>query len=949
MRKRAGIPSLKRFLTHLLLAAIPLIAVHLPMRGETVDSLYLVYVNAEASQKPELVNAISQSLYEDQITDTLYHCDKSTKPDMVEAMLHYLMAEHYYDLGQYENALQEGGKARDLMDKKKPSKFQSDVMGLLSTTQYRIGDYEEALKNLLTAYEIDKKLNKPELISSDLHTLAAIYLAIEQPVQGIQYIEKAIAIERKLNRPDRLATRLGMASELYLLNKEHDKAIEAINEAYEIDKKAPRSEKAAIRMVQMGTVFEAMGNLNEAQKIIEQALPVLQEKGITYSLAVAYNQLGSIHQKTGNKQEATDYYKMALAQSIKCGSPKVERIAERGLWEMMRESNPKGALLHLERYSELNDSMMAEMAATRIKVIENANQITEQTELGKRNKFLKQLLKWGGFILVAMLAALLAEVLYSRRKVKNALKLQQQTHDLRKRFFTNITNELHTPLSVMMGAGQQLLDSGKTNAEEKRLGEMIVSHGKNVLGLVNQLIDIEKIKSTINKPDFKRGDIMMFARMLVDNYTEKAQQKLINLEFLSPVHSLMVTFAPDYLRRILHALIDNAIKFTPRNGNVTVKMTPLESSHMRLEVINTGKGIPLEERNRLFEPMTQSISDDDGAKTSLGLALVNQLVIAMNGTINVESQLGQGTTFTIEFPVYSDDNSEQEITNNQIVAEDLIRQSKNGEHKPLMLIVENNDDVSFFIASLFNKKYNLRFARDGHEALQTAQDMVPDLIITNMIMPVMNGTQLIEQVRSNNALNHIPIIALTTSNGEKERLACLQAGADSVLVKPFNSDELRLVADHLIQQRFILRERFVNSGTAVTADSKDTKMSKEDQEFINKLVDIIHVHMTKEDANLDIDSIAAALSLSRKQLRNRIASITGMTTVAFILQVRLNYARRIISSEDTPLTAVASKCGFQTLSHFSKAFKQQFGVSPQQFRKNMDGLDLINNPRMSGQ
>ena len=380
MRKRAGIQYLKRFLTHLLLAAIPLIAFHLPMRGETVDSLYLVFINAEAGQRPDLVNAVSQHLYKEQITDTLYQCDKSTKDNMVEAIMHYLMAEHYYDMGQYENALTEGEKARDVMDKKKPSKFQSDVMGMLSNAQYRIGDYDEALKTLLTAYEIDKKLNKPELISSDLHTLAAIYLAVEQPVQGIQYAEKAIAIERKLNRTDRLATRLGLASELYLLNNELNKAIAAINEAYKIDKKDPRPEKAAIRMVQMGTVFEAMGKLSEAQQIIEQAIPTLKNNGITYSLAIAYNQLGSIKLKTNNQQEAIDYYKMALEQSIKCGSPKVERIAERGLWEAMRESNPKGALLHLERYSELNDSMVSEMAATRIKVIETTNQITDHCQ-----------------------------------------------------------------------------------------------------------------------------------------------------------------------------------------------------------------------------------------------------------------------------------------------------------------------------------------------------------------------------------------------------------------------------------------------------------------------------------------------------------------------------------------------------------------------------------------
>ena len=226
--------------------------------------------------------------------------------------------------------------------------------------------------------------------------------------------------------------------------------------------------------------------------------------------------------------------------------------------------------------------------------------------------------------------------------------------------------------------------------------------------------------------------------------------------------------------------------------------------------------------------------------------------------------------------------------------------------------------------------------------------MVPDLIITNMKMPVMDGRQLIEHVRKNKSLNHIPIIAMTTSTSDQERMACIRAGADAVLVKPFNSDELRLLTGQLITMRSLLRERYVKSAPAVTPTESGTKkMSNEDKEFINRLIDIIHAHMAKEDLVIDIDNISAALSLSRKQLRSRIAAITGMTAVAFVLQVRLNYAQRLITTDDAPLTTIAKRCGFQTLSHFSKAFKQQFGISPQQFRKNIDGINLINNPRMS--
>lgn len=945
MRGNDIIVHLKRPVTRMLLAAIIVFIPHQPMWGEAIDSLYRVFVNADNSKRVEVVNSLSRQLHNGGVIDTLYLCDPSLKAESLEAMMHYLMAEQYYDTEQYESARQEGEKARSLMDMKKPNKFQSDVLGVLSSAQYRIGDYEEALKTLLEVYKIDKKLNNQELISSDLNTLAAIYLAVEQPGPGLQFIEKAISIERSCNHPDHLATRLGMASELYLLNHEPDKAMAAIKEAYQLDKQGGRAEKAAVRMVQMGTVMINLGKLDEAQSIIERALPQLEKSNATYSLAVAYNQLGDILNQQGKPQEATAFFKMALENSIKCGSPKIERVAEHGLWETMRESNPRGAMMHLERYAVLNDSIMHEMTATSMKVMEVTNNTIEQAEKDQQNKAYFKLFNLAGSALLVMLVALLVGLFYSRRKTKNALKIQKQAQELRTHFLNNITNELQTPLSVVMGAGQQLVDNGG-NDENKRLGHMIVDHGKSMLDLVNQLLDIEQVRSAIEQPDYKRGNIVLFVKMLVDNFHDKAQEKLINLEFRSPVNSMNVVFTPEYIRKIVISLIDNAIKFTPRNGSITVTLMSPETGKMRIIVSDTGVGIPVEERSRIFEPLYQKDNGDDDVNTALGLSLVNQVVQAMNGSIHVDSQLGQGTTFTIDFPIPNENTANKSATpEDQHIVEEHIRQSGNNAYKPLVFIVENNEDISFFIASHLNKAYNLRFARDGQEALQNAQDMVPDLVITDMIMPVMDGKKLIQQLRANSTLSHIPIIALTNIPSEKERMSCIEAGADAVLVKPFNSDELRLLTGHLIKQRNMLRERYMKSDNSVNDKTQVKKMSKEDKEFINKLIDIIPAHMAK--GNVDMDNIAAAMSLSRKQLRERITAIMGMTPIAFVLQVRLNYASNLIVSDDTPLTTIAQRCGFNNLSHFSKMFKQQFGVSPQQYRKSHNDMNLINNPRMN--
>lgn len=936
---------LKRIFLQCLMVAAWMTACHLPARGGTVDSLYIVYQNTPAGRaKTDAANKIFSQLKHVQFLDTLLQFSHRDKPAAVDAHVHYWMSEYYFDQEKYEAALDAGNLAREQMAATGDEHFKSDVLGAIANGQYRIGNYDDALKTMLEAYKIDKKLGNKELISSDLNTFAAIYLAVQQPEPGIHYIEKAIAIERALNRPDRLAIRLGMASELYLLNNQTDKAMAAIDEAHRIDQQGGRSEKAAIRLVQKGAILEKLSRLDEALSTLDKAMPVLLAADATYSLAVAYNQRGRIENRLNNTDQAIACYKKALEYSIKCGSPKTEITAERGLWESMRQSNPSIALLHLERYTELNDSMMRRSLSTQIKVMGTTNKHMELTELNEKSQRVDGLLKWGGSTMLLLSLLMLAVLFMAWRRNKSALHMQEQTLSMRTRFFNNISNELQTPLTVVMNAGQQLTQGGRISPDEsKRLGHTIVNHGENMLTLVNQLIDIGRVRSTSNQPDFKQGDIVMFVSMLVDNYTIAAHEKLITLQFSSPVNTLMVIFPPDHIRKIVHSLISNAIKFTQRNGNIWVELVPLENDKVRITITDNGEGIPHDEQNRIFNPFDQTFHGNEGVNTAVNLSLVNQLVLSLNGTITVDSERGKGTSFTIELPVQASGDSSNENQLNHQFAEQRIRQTGNGntKQKPLVFIVENTENVAFFIASHLQKDYELRIARDGREALQNAQDLVPDLIITDIMMPVMDGKELIRRLRSDSSLNHIPIIAMTSDMSEQERMACFECGADNVLVKPFNSSELKLLAAKLIKQRYTLRERLVQTGNNVTETRQAEPMSKADQEFINRLVDVIHVQMAKDD--IDMEHVAAALSLSRKQLRTRVMAVTGLTPVAYVLQVRLNYAKRMISADNTSLTEIASKCGFQNLSHFSKAFKQQFGVSPMQFRKNADDPTLNKN------
>lgn len=923
----------------LLLTIATALAFNLTMTGEPVDSLYITYLNAHEGDKAQAATNVFRQLARIHFTDSVLQFSKKEKAEIIEANVHYWMAEYYYDQELYEDALVAGNHAFALLPYIKDDYFKSDLLGIVANTQFRLGAYDSALKTLLMAHDIDKKLGDEQLISSDMNTLAAIYMEMNQPELGINCIENSIAIERKLNRQDRIAIRLGLASELYLMNNEPGKAMAAINEAYAIDNQAGRAEKAAIRLSQKGAILEATSRLDEALRTVNKALDILSNYDNTYSMAVCYNQLGSIHHKLNRHQQAIDCYKKGLELSIKCGSPKTERQAEKGLWEVLRTDNPAVALLHLERYTALNDSLLAKSNLARLKATDQT--ILSQEADGNHNG--TPLQRYRGWLIASavflglMIALALAGLFHAWLRNKSALKLIKQSQDMREHVLNNITTELQTPLTVIMGAGDQLTSSDKASIDEnKQIGQMIVHHGNKMLNLVNQLLDFNNVKNATELPERKQGDIVMFVRMLVDNFTDQARQQHIQLQFSSPLKTHIVVFVPDFLRKIVHALISNAIKFTPRGGMVTVSLDCTEHNKIRLVVADTGPGIPLDERDSIYEPLLQKHPGDDDVVTGLDLALVNQLVQALDGTITMESELNHGTSFTITLPAQSVQHQVSTDTDRvPQFAEKRIRQNGNAKQKPLVFIVENSEDIAFFIANNLRERYELRIARDGREAFAIAQDLAPDLIVTSIIMPIMDGKELIRKIRTTPSLKHIPIIAMTSRTSESERISCIEAGADAVLVKPFNSSELRLVTKRLISQRSSIRELMAKNGNG-TSTNPSHHLSKEDNEFINRLVNVIHAQMSREDINME--HIAAALSISRKQLRTRVMDITGMTPVAFALQVRLNYARRLISTQNISLTEIAIKCGFQNISHFSKAFKQQFGVSPTQFRKNMDDI-----------
>jgi len=322
-------------------------------------------------------------------------------------------------------------------------------------------------------------------------------------------------------------------------------------------------------------------------------------------------------------------------------------------------------------------------------------------------------------------------------------------------------------------------------------------------------------------------------------------------------------------------------------------------------------------------------------------------VTSMHGEIEVSSQLGQGTVFTIlqslrqaghkklqpldtTAPLPAEPAHPLLEESDIVLPQGLANADDNSRTAPLVLIVEDDRDVAYYIGAQLQQRYSLRYASDGNEGLVLAQELMPDLVITDLMMHGCDGFELCQKMHESEALNHIPIIILTAKTADEDRIRGISAGADYYMTKPFNSEELAVRVDHLIEQRRLLRKKY--SQAMIQDKASDVQLSKYDRDFINKLADLVHAQMPK--GNVDVETIASRLCMSTKQLRSKVMTITGQNPNAYILQLRMNKARRLLASTQAPIGDIAMQCGFDDSAYFSRVFKQLFKTTPSQYRKS---------------
>jgi signal transduction histidine kinase/DNA-binding response OmpR family regulator/ligand-binding sensor domain-containing protein len=553
----------------------------------------------------------------------------------------------------------------------------------------------------------------------------------------------------------------------------------------------------------------------------------------------------------------------------------------------------------------------------------------------------------------------------NRAKLKSQLSFEQneakrakELDTLKTQLYTNITHEFRTPLTVILGMAHQIVNKPDEHLQSGT--QMIIRNGESLLKLVNEMLDLSKLESGKMSLQLVQGDVINFLRYIVESFHSLAESQQKQLHFLSEIDSLNIAYDPEKMRQIVGNLLSNALKFTPEKGNIYISvnenMTDAKGqSLLVIKVKDTGIGIPENQMPYIFDRFYQSDNSDTRKTegTGIGLALTKELVKLMEGEITVKSPptgSNKGSEFTVALPLKKVAMIEtgtthpdpaidrlriipsQKVNATQEIKSEPIEEVA-GNERPLILLVEDNADVVAYTASCL-PDYRLAVGKDGAEGLEIATDTIPDLIITDVMMPVMDGFELCQKLRKDERTSHIPIIMLTAKADMASKMEGLERGADVYLHKPFNREELLIRIKKLLELRTTLQQYYLKQSglTDKTVSVPVPADNKTEDAFVKKVREMIEAHLS--DLDFTVEQLCKIIFMSHSQLHRKLEALTGCSPNKFIRIIRLNKAKELLKDPGNSIASIALDCGYNDPSYFSRVFKQENNVTPQEWRIN---------------
>lgn len=561
------------------------------------------------------------------------------------------------------------------------------------------------------------------------------------------------------------------------------------------------------------------------------------------------------------------------------------------------------------------------------------------------------------FVLLIIVTAVY--ILFTIYRLKHRVLMEHQMTDMKLRFFTDISHELRTPLTLITGPVEYVMEHTDLPADAREQLKVVERNTKRMLRLINQILDFRKIQNKKMKMQVQRIEVVDFTRRIMENFESLADEHQIEFSFKSDKDKYYLWVDADKYEKIVYNLISNAFKYTPNGKRITVSVQETEKT-VDVSVRDQGIGIAENRRKSIFLRFENLVDRNFfNPSTGIGLSLVKELVDMHKATIAVDSKLGEGSCFKVSFlkgkehfdataEFLQDDNSVAVATVEAVGEQVLLggegetEETDKGTARNVMLVVEDNSELRLFLRSIFAADFKVIDAVDGVDGYEKALKYLPDIIISDVMMPRKDGIELTRDLRADMTTSHIPIVLLTAKTAIESKLAGLDYGADDYITKPFSATYLKARVKNLLAQRLKLQELYRQKLASAATEAiegqkeeekKETEMSPVDRKFMDKLMELMEKNM--DNGELLVDDLVQELAVSRSVFFKKLKTLTGLAPVEFIKEIRINRAAQLIGEGQYSMTQISYMVGINDPRYFSKCFKHKFGMTPTEYREKV--------------
>ena len=819
------------------------------------------------------------------------------------------------------------------------------------------GFHYKALR-LCNAYSDQSSADAVKARVISLNGIGNIEIELRHYATADSVLRLALQGERALGSEVGMAINYSNLSEIKRAQGQRDSAWVYSRESLKHNQLADNEKGVALCHLVFGELYADERNFSRAQLEYKQAYDQLKEQGDTYHQLEACLSLAEVSILLGEMDEAYRYVREAEDEAERINSLEQVARANHLYYELsLLEGNPQRALDYYVKSDALFDSIFGleksnEMHVQRAEYEADVKQ-GEMSTLSNdiaHQKRLRNMMILFSVLLMVMAGAIIAALLYAARVRSRSHKLMRQVEETRSMFFTNVVHQLRTPLTAIMGATDAIVAQAAADPNGKNENvEIIEREGHHLLLLVDRILEVGSVRSAIKGPDWRTGDVVGYLRMIVESYREPCVARQIELTYAPNEREAIIDVVPDYLNTIVGSLLENAVSYSNDYGKITVT-SQVDGDSLIIKVVDNGIGISEEDLPHVFNAFYRAAAAEqlcEGA--GIGLTVVRDMVTVMGGSVDVKSMLGAGSVFTVTLPCRSGKPGEKQQLEMMVapvgdVARKLVEAPKDsqpeqasaGQSLPVVLVVEDHNDVARVVGAALQPGYEVHYAANGEHGLARAKELIPDLIITDVKMPYMDGLELCRRVRASRKLRHVPVIMLSARTSAQDRIRGIEAGADVYMVKPFAAEEMRTWVSKLLENRQMLKRIYTNAGTNAAVTAFDTRYgaTMTDEEFLDAFAWHLD-RMAKDSAGrVDVDKIATGMKVGESYLRNRIMKLTGMKVSAYITQLRMEKAMDILNRHPhLRINEVAEQCGYSDVAYFSRVFRQYYKVSPTTARK----------------